>query len=73
MVDCNSIVTDFNAAIDLLRAAESTAEETLEFRILIALYWLEHFVCCLYASDQTSGPSKHVISLIEQISEVEER
>ena len=73
MVDCNSIETDFKAAIDLLRATESTAEETLEFRILIALYWLEHFVCCLNASDQTSGPDRHVISLIEKISEVEKR
>ena len=73
MVDCNSIETDFNAAIDILYAIESTAEETLEFRILIALYWLEHFVCCLNASDQKSGPNKEIIALIERISEVEKR
>ena len=73
MVDCNSIETDFNAAIDLMFATESSAEETLEFRILIALYWLEHFVCCLNASDQASSPNKEMVALIERISEVEKR
>ena len=62
MDDSNPIVTDFNRAIDIMFAIESKSQkEFLEFRILIALYWLEHFVCCLNADEQKPGLSKKVI------------